>query len=62
MLTIAQQNTNLTMVLLFRFQELREAYEEEADTTGRPRLLVTAAVGAGKGTIDSAYEVEEIAK
>ncbi|CAH1792706.1 unnamed protein product [Owenia fusiformis] len=38
-------------------QELRAAFD--ADTTG-PTLLLTAAVGAGKATVDSAYEVPEI--
>uniref|UniRef100_A0A673M7E7 chitinase n=1 Tax=Sinocyclocheilus rhinocerous TaxID=307959 RepID=A0A673M7E7_9TELE len=30
--------------------------------TGRPRLMLTAAVAAGKGTIDAGYEIAEIAK
>ena len=41
-------------------QELREAFDEDADRTGRERLLLTAAVAAGKSTIDAAYEVEKI--
>uniref|UniRef100_A0A3Q3NP35 chitinase n=1 Tax=Mastacembelus armatus TaxID=205130 RepID=A0A3Q3NP35_9TELE len=41
-------------------KELLNAYNAEA--TGRPRLLVTAAVAAGKETIDASYEVAEIAK
>ncbi|XP_063064586.1 acidic mammalian chitinase-like isoform X2 [Engraulis encrasicolus] len=43
-------------------KELREAYEAEGSSTGRPRLMVTAAVAAGKGTIDKGYEIAEIAK
>ncbi|KAJ8257785.1 hypothetical protein GJAV_G00189660 [Gymnothorax javanicus] len=43
-------------------KELLEAYEAEAKETGRPRLMLTAAVSAGKGTIDGGYEVAEIAK
>lgn len=43
-------------------KELIEAYEAEGRATGRPRLLLSAAVAAGKGTIDAGYEIAEIAK
>ncbi|KAM3872057.1 acidic mammalian chitinase-like [Diretmus argenteus] len=43
-------------------KELLEAYEAEGTATGRPRLMVTAAVAAGKTTIDAGYEIAEIAK
>ncbi|XP_067095346.1 acidic mammalian chitinase-like isoform X1 [Osmerus mordax] len=43
-------------------QELLKAYEAEGTMTGQPRLMVTAAVAAGKGTIDAGYEIAEIAK
>ncbi|XP_053542056.1 acidic mammalian chitinase isoform X3 [Ictalurus punctatus] len=43
-------------------QELRQAYEAESSATGRPRLMVTAAVAAGKSPIDAGYEIAEIAK
>ncbi|KAM9364888.1 acidic mammalian chitinase-like [Pholidichthys leucotaenia] len=43
-------------------RELREAYEAEAKATGNPQLMLTAAVSAGKGTIDGGYEIAEIAK
>ncbi|KAI3383007.1 hypothetical protein SNEBB_004087 [Seison nebaliae] len=43
-------------------RDLRIAFEEEAKITGKERLLLTAAVGAGKTTIDSAYEIAEISK
>ncbi|XP_060794065.1 acidic mammalian chitinase-like [Neoarius graeffei] len=43
-------------------QELRQAYENESSATGRPRLMVTAAVPAGKSAIDAGYEIAEIAK
>ncbi|KAM9319587.1 acidic mammalian chitinase-like [Gastrophryne carolinensis] len=43
-------------------QELLTAFVIEAESTGRPRLLITAAVAAGKGTIDAGYEIEEIGK
>ncbi|XP_069094524.1 acidic mammalian chitinase-like [Pleurodeles waltl] len=43
-------------------KELLEAFEKEAKETGKPRLLVTAAVSAGKPTIDAGYEIAEIGK
>ncbi|XP_066559337.1 acidic mammalian chitinase [Amia ocellicauda] len=43
-------------------KELLTAYEEESKSTRRPRLLLTAAVAAGKGNIDNGYEIAEIAK
>ncbi|KAK7915797.1 hypothetical protein WMY93_011558 [Mugilogobius chulae] len=43
-------------------QELLAAFEKEAAETGKPRLLLTAAVPAGKANIDNGYEVAEVAK
>lgn len=43
-------------------QELMDAFKREAAETNRPRLLLTAAVAAGKATIDKAYEVRKIAQ
>lgn len=43
-------------------QELKEAFETEALQTGKPRLLLTAAVAAGKDQIDNGYEITEISK
>lgn len=43
-------------------RELVEAYAAEAKASGRPQLMLTAAVSAGKGTIDAGYEINEIAK
>lgn len=43
-------------------QELVQAYTAEAAATGKPQLMLTAAVSAGKGTIDAGYEIAEIAK
>lgn len=37
-------------------KELLEAYEKEGRDTGRPRLIVTAAVAAGKSTVDKAID------
>ncbi|XP_063445346.1 chitotriosidase-1-like [Mytilus trossulus] len=39
---------------------LRMKFENEAQSTGRERLLLTAAVAAGKEKIDSAYEISKI--
>lgn len=43
-------------------QELLRAYEAEAYSTGKPRLIISAAVPAGKVTIDAGYEIAEIAR
>uniref|UniRef100_A0A8C6PGN3 chitinase n=1 Tax=Nothobranchius furzeri TaxID=105023 RepID=A0A8C6PGN3_NOTFU len=43
-------------------RELVQAYAAEAKSTGKPQLMLTAAVSAGKGTIDGGYEIAEIAK
>ncbi|XP_034023202.1 acidic mammalian chitinase-like [Thalassophryne amazonica] len=43
-------------------RELVQAYAAEAKSTGQPQLMLTAAVSAGKGTIDGGYEIAEIAK
>ncbi|XP_070694938.1 acidic mammalian chitinase-like isoform X2 [Pempheris klunzingeri] len=43
-------------------KELLEAYQAEGTQTGQPRLMISAAVAAGKGTIDVGYEIAEIAK
>ncbi|XP_019720792.1 acidic mammalian chitinase [Hippocampus comes] len=41
-------------------QELMAAFEEEAAQTSRPRLLLTAAVAAGRGNIDNGYEIDRV--
>lgn len=43
-------------------QELLAAFEKEAAETKRPRLLLTAAVAAGKGNIDNGYEIADVLK
>ncbi|XP_051805850.1 acidic mammalian chitinase-like isoform X1 [Acanthochromis polyacanthus] len=43
-------------------QELLDAFEKEAAATRRPRLLLAAAVAAGKGNIDNGYEVAAVTK
>ncbi len=46
----------------FLVQELRAAYDAEALATGQEALVLSAAVGAGKPTIDAAYEIPEVCK
>ena len=41
-------------------QELLDAFKAEAGQSGNSRLLLTAAVSAGKKTIDKAYEVAKL--
>lgn len=52
----------LTFFLGGSLQELVAAYKAEAKSTGNAQLMLTAAVSAGKGTIDGGYEIAEIAK
>lgn len=52
----------MTFLLFYGGQELLEAYEAEGNATSRPRLMISAAVAAGKGTIDAGYEIAEMAK
>jgi hypothetical protein len=42
------------------FQTLRTKYDNDVLTTGGSPLLLTAAVSAGKTTIDTAYEIDKI--
>lgn len=41
-------------------QQLRETYDKDAAKTGGEPLLLTAAVAAGKNTIDTAYDIPQI--
>lgn len=43
-------------------RELRVAYEGEADATGHPRLMITAAVPASFEALAAGYDVPELAK
>ena len=43
-------------------KELMEAFEQEAVDTGNPRLILTAAVAAGKNNIDIGYERDQLGK
>ncbi|KAK6182617.1 hypothetical protein SNE40_010260 [Patella caerulea] len=43
-------------------KELRQAFDQESERTGKERLLLTAAVGGGEKIVESAYEVPTISK
>jgi len=44
----------------YSLQELHTAFELDALDSGKERLLLTAAVAAGKSNIDAAYEVDKL--
>jgi len=48
--------------MCYALQELYMAFSREATQSGKPRLLLTAAVAAGKDKIDPGYEVKELAR
>nr|KAG5709852.1 hypothetical protein BaRGS_032676 [Batillaria attramentaria] len=41
-------------------KDLKAKFEQEAASTRRPRLLLTAAVAAGKDNIDTAYDIPQL--
>lgn len=41
---------------------MKAAFDLEASRTGQERLLLTAAVAAGKEQIDAGYEIDNICK
>uniref|UniRef100_K1PN75 Chitotriosidase-1 n=1 Tax=Magallana gigas TaxID=29159 RepID=K1PN75_MAGGI len=43
-------------------QKLRQVFNDDGAVNNRPPMLLTAAVAAGKSTIDNAYEVDLISK
>ncbi|XP_026510935.1 acidic mammalian chitinase-like isoform X2 [Terrapene carolina triunguis] len=43
-------------------QEMYEAFEQEAAQINKPRLLISAAVSGGKGTIETAYQIPQMSK
>ena len=44
------------------FKTLRKEFEAEAQRSGKPRLLLSAATAAGKSKIDSAYDIPAMVK
>ncbi|KAM9369467.1 acidic mammalian chitinase isoform 3-T3 [Phaethornis superciliosus] len=53
------QDKSLFTILV---KELLEAFEQEAREANKPRLMLTAAVGAGLPTIQAGYEIAELGK
>uniref|UniRef100_A0A670JEE8 Acidic mammalian chitinase n=1 Tax=Podarcis muralis TaxID=64176 RepID=A0A670JEE8_PODMU len=53
-------NTQQLFTVLLK--EMYEAFEQEASQTNKPRLLISAAVSAGVGTIETAYQIPEMSK
>ncbi|XP_006159234.1 chitotriosidase-1 [Tupaia chinensis] len=43
-------------------QDLASAFQQEAQTSGKERLLLSAAVPAGRSYVDAGYEVDKIAQ
>lgn len=39
---------------------MHAAFVQEASQTNRPRLLMSAAVSAGKSTIENAYQIPQL--
>ncbi|XP_075054246.1 acidic mammalian chitinase-like isoform X2 [Mixophyes fleayi] len=46
----------------FILQEMYEAFMQESSQTNRPRLLMSAAVSAGKSTIENAYQIPQLSQ
>ena len=55
------ETTTVINRLIF-FQTLRTKYDNDVLTTGGSPLLLTAAVSAGKTTVDTAYEINKISQ
>ncbi|KAL4240744.1 hypothetical protein ACF0H5_001533 [Mactra antiquata] len=53
-----EDKANLVLLL----SELMQAFEHESYHTGQPRLLLTAAVPAGKSNIDAGYDIPNIVR
>ncbi|XP_078500829.1 acidic mammalian chitinase-like [Lissotriton helveticus] len=43
-------------------QEMYDAFVQEATQSNKPRLLISAAVSAGKSTIDSGYQIPQLSQ
>lgn len=50
------------MLLIITWQEIKEAFDAESQTSGLVCLLLTAAVAAGKYTVDTAYDIPTMAQ
>jgi hypothetical protein len=51
-----------TYEFLSFFKLLREAFDREALRTGKPRLLLSAAVPTSKDLVDQAYDITTLAR
>jgi hypothetical protein len=60
--TYYSKHLYLLLNILVIFQKLRQAFDKESYEKDKPRLLLSAAVGAAKHRIDEGYEVDEICK
>jgi len=49
-------------MVFFHFKALRREFDSEAKTSGRPKLLLSAATAAGKEKIDTAYDFASMVK
>jgi len=48
--------------VFFQLQELRDRFEAKAASSGKARLLLTAAVAAGVETISKGYDVQSLGR
>jgi hypothetical protein len=58
----ANIHIHVVIYAMFCVQDLKRAFEADAASSGKDRLLLTAAVGAGKPIIDTAYDVPAISR
>lgn len=57
------RNCELTMCVVVEYgQDLKRAFEQESYHTGRPRLMLTAAVPAGKSNIDAGFDIPNVVR
>jgi hypothetical protein len=48
--------------VFFHFKTLRREFDSEARTSGKPKLILSAATAAGKEKIDTAYDFAAMVK
>ncbi|KAH9502496.1 hypothetical protein Btru_068845 [Bulinus truncatus] len=58
----AEDRHKFTLISSGLKKELSAAFQQESQTSGKPRLLLSAAVAAGKPNIDAAYEISDISQ